>query len=117
MDFSISTDNYKVVSSGMVILYGPDSELKFSIVASNNFSFDVVLKFAENDDGKKGVNKEVDGNTIIFKCINFNGALGTGTTKPLPIATVSGKDISMQFWSYLLGDKNSARKVEYTFLE
>lgn len=117
MDFNVSTNDYKVVHSGMVILDDPNSELRLGVIASENFSFNVVLKFIKNDDCNQGLDKEVDGNTIIFKCRNFNNALGTGTIKPLPIATVSGKDLSLHFWTYLLGDKNSARKVEYTFLE
>ena len=117
MDFSISTNNHKVISSGMVILNDVDADLKLEVKASNDFTFTVILRFINNEDGEVGLKKDIDGNTVIFKCINFNNTLGTGTVKPLPLATVSGKDVLLNFWSYLLGDKSSARKVEYTFLE
>ncbi len=117
MNFSISTNGYKVVSSGTVMLYDANSELKLCVVASEDFSFDVILRFIKTDDGKHELAKEIRGSTITFKCMNFSNALGTGTVKPLSIATVAGKELLLHFWSYLLGENNSARKVEYTFLE
>lgn len=117
MNIDISTNGYRVLSSGMVILNSSDNELNFKIEASNTFSFGVKLIFIDTKDEGSPVEKMVENNTIIFKCSNFNNVLGTGTVRPLPIATVSGKNILLHFWSYLLGDKESARKIEYTFLE
>lgn len=116
MNFSISTNDCRVISSGIVILDDSNSDLKLKVEASDNFIFTIVLKFIESEDGNQGLEREINDTTIIFKCKNFNNALGTGTVKPLPIATVSGKKILLNFWSYLLGN-SSARKVEYTFLE
>lgn len=118
MNFNISTNGYKVVSHGTVILYDVDSELKISVEASEEFSFDVILQFIKTDSGKIEVKKEISNETIItFKCLNFENNLGSGTAKPLPIATVAGKDLLLHFWSYLMGKNHSTRKVEYTFLE
>lgn len=116
MDFKISTSGYNVVSSGSVILYGADSELRLSVVASKTFSFEIILEFIKNDEKEQNLSKAVEENTITFKCINFNNSLGTGTVEPLSIATIGGKKLFLHFWSYLMGDA-SVRKVEYTFLE
>ena len=116
MEIKISNDNYKIISSGMVIMHKHDSELKFSIKASETFSFDLILKFVIDDKKERTLNKEVNDNKIIFECVNFKEQLGVGTTEPLSIATVSGKEVLFHFWSYSMGDRNT-RKIEYTFFE
>lgn len=119
MEISLSTKGYKVIESGVVLLDEADSELKFDIKATDNFEFKIILKFYDTDNGKLDLEKEVETekNIIILKCKNFSSGLGTGTAKPLHIATVSEKEIFLNFWAYTLGDEKSARKVEYTFLE
>lgn len=118
MNITLSTGGRRVLSSGTAILNSSDSDLKFEI-EHNEFSFCIILKFINRKGNEQSMEKEVksEDNTLILKCTNFNNALGTGTLKPLPIATVSGKEIFLHFWSYLLGNKESTRKVEYTFLE
>ena len=49
MEIKISNDNYNIISSGTVIMYKGDSELKFNVKASNTFSFELVLKFITDD--------------------------------------------------------------------
>ena len=115
MEIKISNDNYKIISSGMVIMYKYDSELKFSVKASETFSFDLVLKFITDDKRERTLSKKVENNTIVFECVNFKEQ-GVGTIEPLSIATVSGRELLFHFWSYSLGDRNT-RKIEYTFLE
>lgn len=116
MEIRISNDNYKIISSGMVIMHKHDSELKFSIKASETFSFDLILKFVTDEKKSRTLNKEVNDKKIIFECINFREQQGVGTIEPLSIATVSGKEVLFHFWSYSLGDR-STRKIEYTFFE
>lgn len=116
MDIKMSNDNYKIVSSGMVIMYKYDSELKFSIKASETFSFDLVLKFVTDENRERTLNKEVSDNKIILECVNFKEQQGVGTIVPLSIATVSGKDVLFHFWSYSMGNRDT-RKIEYTFFE
>lgn len=109
-------DNYKVIDSGVVILHRYDSELKFSIKASETFSFNLTLKFVTNGKKETTINKIVDDNKIIFECVNFSEQNGVGPIEPISIATVSGKGLLFCFWSYSMCD-SSARKVEYTFFE
>ncbi len=116
MEIKISNDNYNIISSGTVIMYKGDSELKFNVKASNTFSFELVLKFITDDNKERSLRKTVIDNRIIFECTNFKESLGVGTTEALSIATVSGKEIFFHFWSYSMGERNT-RKIEYTFLE
>ena len=116
MKIEMYDDNYKVIDSGVVILHRYDSELKFSIKASETFSFDLILKFFTNDIKEATINKKVNDNKIIFECVNFNGQNGVGPVEPVSIATVSGKELLFCFWSYSMSDR-SVRKIEYTFFE
>lgn len=116
MKIKLSNAGYNIISSGSVILYEAHSELKFSIEASEDFSFEIVFQFINDDKKERSLDKEVRDNTIYFKCVNFENALGVGTMNPLPIATVAGKEWFLHFWSYTMGD-NNVRKVSYTFFE
>ncbi len=53
---------------------------------------------------------------VEIRCTNFNNAFGTGTTKPIEIASLNDRKITLQFWAFLLGNKNEgARRIDYTF--
>ena len=116
MEIKLSNAGYNIISSGSVILYEAHSELKFSIKASEDFSFEIVLQFINDDKQERSLDKEVRDNTSYFKCANFENTIGIGTVNPLPIATVAGKEWLLHFWSYTMGD-NKVRKVSYTFFE
>lgn len=115
MKIEMSTGKYRVVLSGVVFLYDATSKLSMKIDTENdkNFSFEIILEFTTDETNKKRVQKDVEGNTIYFTCFNFSESLGTGTTEPIPVATVSGKELVLHFWSYT---SDEMRKVEYTFL-
>lgn len=116
MKIEISNNGYNVINSGMVIMHNAESELKFNIKASDGFSFNLVLKFIKDEKKEQRLIKDVVDDKIIFTCKNFESSLGIGTTQPLSIATVEGKELVFHFWSYSMGDGNT-RKVEYTFLK
>lgn len=118
MKFEVKTDGYKVIRSERVILYEYESDCEINVDTENGFKFTIVLKFINDGNDKKeiSVNKEVNGNTMTFRCANFDNVLGSGTIKPLPIATLNGKEVFMHFWSYSIGDSKT-RVLDYTFLE
>ncbi len=115
MDITISTSGYKIIHTGIAILYEPNSELKITIAPGNKFVFNIILDFIKDDNEGQKLDSKVEGNTIFFNCTNFNNPLGTGTQNPLFIATISGKEWYFHFWSYFMG--NGVRKVEYTIFE
>lgn len=115
MEICISTNGYKVISHGDVLLYDGNSEMKMDVTADNNFKFTILIKFIQSENGKTGLDKKTDQNTLIFECTNFQ-TMGTGTTSPIPIATIDGKGWFLHFWAYKASD-NSPRRVEYTILE
>lgn len=118
MKIEISTDGYKIVSSGSVFLFDSDSEIRLHVIASDNFKFNIVMRFDKSEVSESSINKEVKENTITFTCYGFNSSLGTGTVEPLSIATIAEKELLLHFWVYLMGtSQKSARKIEYTFLE
>ncbi len=116
MEIKISNDDYDIVDSGTIIMYKSDSELKFDVKASEEFSFNLILKFIEDADKESSLEKEVIEDNVIFRCTNFKNQLGVGTLEPLSIATVSEKELFFHFWSYSLSDGRT-RKIEYTFLK
>lgn len=115
MKIEFSTNGFKVVQTGMVLLYDKNSDLTMRLTADNGFSFQIVLQFITDTNSEQRLDKEVNGNTVIFKCINFK-SLGTGTLEPLSLATIDDKELFFHFWSYHMADEGP-RKVEYTFLE
>lgn len=113
----ISSDDYVVTDSGSVFLFSDKSNLEISQNV-DDFVFKIVFLFETVDNKKQFVDKNVVGNTIEIKCVNFNNELGTGTIEPVNIATINHKKLYIHFWTYLQGSqvgKRKARKLEYTF--
>lgn len=115
MEIKLSTNNHNILTSGIVFTHERSSDINIEVKADNGFSFTVVLKFSENNIKERDLKKEIIGNTIVFNCINFD-SFGAGTTTPISLATVGGKEWFMHFWAYQMGDMGP-RKVEYTILE
>ena len=115
MEINISTNGYKVISHGDIILYDTDSEMKLDIKKDSGFQFNIVIKFSKSEDGKRNFKTSTEGSTIVFECYNFN-PMGSGTVDPISIATINGKEWLIHFWSYIMGDEGP-RRVEYTLLE
>lgn len=113
MQIKLSTNNYQITNSGVAFLYDSKSELTMKINADKNFSFTLVLKFKTTENKEQAIEKEISENTITLICNNFLNALGTGTIKPISLATINDKELLLHFWSYTQEDM---RKVEYSFL-
>ena len=118
MNLNISTSGYNVIRSGNAILYDENADLKFKITVGNGFRFNIILKFINDADKKQDLEKKIsEDNTIIFICTNFNNTLGTGTKRPLPVATIAGKEWFLHLFVYGNDDKDAPKRVEYTILE
>lgn len=114
MTIEKTSSNHIILDSGSVITFDSTAELSFSCKMDDTFSFSIVLQFESNGDGKQGLKQSISGNTITMTCVNFNNPLGTGTTKPIELATFNGKKVYFNFFIHALGD-NSLRKISYSF--
>lgn len=115
---TVRTGKCRVIDSGSVILVDGNSTAIFTLDVSNGFVVTVEIAFATEADSERSIKKEVDvqKNYLKFTCINFDNSLGTGTTNPLDIATVNNKQVSMNIWAYMMGNREECiRKVDYSF--
>ena len=117
------SDEYKVIETNVVCLFNPYSELLLHFeTGCDGFSFNVKL-FFETDETKEEqfVEKKVTENEFVVRFTNFDNPFGSGTSKPIELATLDGKELYMHIWIYAIGKsdrKTTARKVEYTvFME
>ena len=113
MTIKTSTGTMDILDSGSVLAFSSTSDIKFEVTLDETFSFDLILKFESNGEKQHKIKANIDGNIITLTCINFDSALGTGTSTPVELAVFEGKKVYINFWVYSLG-KNSARKVDYT---
>jgi len=116
MNIAKSSDNYKIIDSGTALTFSQTSSLFFEVECSEDFVFNIEIKFHQGNDGKRELKKEVDeqNNKINITCYNFDNSLGTGTISPINLATFQSKIIYLHFWVYSLGE-NSIRKIDYCF--
>ena len=115
MKFSIMTNRYRVIDTGVFITYDCTSDAIIDVDTENGFKFKLTLKFNEDDEKQHKLIKEVTDDIIILSCVNFNSSLGIGTKKPLHIATVDDKALLFHFWVSTV--ENDMRRIEYTFLQ
>jgi len=108
-----SSSNHIILESGSVITYSNSNEVHFSIKMDDSFSFDLILKFSSDDEKQYRLEQNVTNNTITLDCINFDNPMGTGTKKPIELATFNNKKIYINFWVNSLG-KNALKKIAYT---
>ena len=109
-----TSSDHIILDSGSAITFNSTAELSLSCKMDDDFGFTLVINFESNGDKQRSLKQSVDGNTIQLTCINFDNSLGTGTTKPIELATYNGKKIYINFFVYALGEK-SLRKIVYTF--
>lgn len=119
MGLTISSGEYEVVGSGVVTAFDENGTINFHYMMDDKFqfSFNLILSFKNDETGNQIIHRTVTDNTIEFECCNFNDS-GTGTSKPISLASSKGKTMYIRFWCYFDGDmagKNKTRKVEYTF--
>lgn len=115
MQVSLSSGEYKIISTGTTFLFGEDKDLTIDIAADDGFQFSVVMEFKEDGElGDSRVEGDCTENVLRLQCYNFSNS-GTGSCWPTKIGMLDGKNIYLMFWSYLDGDREKrARRVQYT---
>lgn len=105
----ILTDGYEIISSGMFLLYEDKAEMEIEI---GDFKFCLIFVFAEEPTTGSNLLLTNNGDNIMtLKCVNFED-LGTGTTNPIKIAVIEGKETFISFTA----EKTTpmCRKVSYS---
>lgn len=111
------SSQYEVLSTGTFFTKDRNDSVKFSVRIDDEFFFDVVLNFQDDKSTDNKSEISLSGNKkdnlLILTCSNFKDT-GTGTIKPLEIASYKSKAIVLHFWSYIVS-KRATRRIEYTF--
>ncbi len=112
MDISIG--KYKVFQTGTVISL-PNESVIFDFQALR-----FIFTFIDTEDKIQKIETKIDGRTSLeLKFYNFNNVLGTGNTTPLPLGTLNGAELLLQFRIFSLGDgsnSNTGKTIHYTWL-
>lgn len=118
MKIEKSSSNYSIIDSGTAMTFDNQATLQLKLVLDQSFFFTVQILFIKSDGGERELMQSADTktNTISLSCKNFDNALGTGTNKPIELATYQSKKIFLHFWVYALGE-NSIRKIDYCFYQ
>ena len=111
MLISLSSGNYDIIASGQAFLFSKDDDFKIEVQADGEFTFAILLHFAEDESGKQDIQVKMNHDEILLTCLNFENA-GSGMRKPVKLAEVNGKSLYFIFWSYLEG--KATRSVKYT---
>ena len=118
MKIEKSSSTYLILDSGTAMTFDNQATLQLKLVLDQSFYFTVQILFKKGDGGERELMQSVDTetNTISLSCKNFDNALGTGTHRPIELATYQNKKIFLHFWVYALGE-NSIRKIDYCFYQ
>ena len=74
------------------------------------------MKFVSQENENHTIEAEVLEGFLTLSCVNFNSALGTGTSVPIEIGMADGKKLMLHLWFCLIGQE-SVRKVEYSIFK
>ena len=114
MQVHVTSGNYSIIASGEVFLFNPYEDLKIKIDDGDEFQLSIVMKFTEDSSVKYDIKTDVEDDSLVINCINFN-SIGTGLKRPAHIADADEKKVYFMFSSSYLGDTNEkARSVKYT---
>lgn len=114
MKFNNELEKYVVIWSDSFVF--PMNEIaKIKIMDNGSLAISLRWIFEKKDELGYKTEKDVDGKTVTFRCINYN-AVGTGLFKPVEIATNGRKKWFILFWCTLLSN-DGPRRIEYSILE
>lgn len=113
MQVRLSSGHYNIIASGESFLFDPLGDLTVQVDDGEDH-MRIVLKFAEEDSGKRDIKTCIVDDSLVITCINFN-TRGVGLKHPAHVADINGKAVYFVFSSNYIGDKESkTRSVKYT---
>lgn len=114
----LSSGGKTIIDSGMVLAFQENSGVVFDFT-DNGINLKIKLTFKQDSNlGQTILVLKDNANpwNLEFQCTNFSDT-GTGTSAPIELGTFGGKNVYLNFWSYLDGNldgKARTRKIEYT---
>jgi hypothetical protein len=98
----------EIISSGTVVVID-------ELIIFEMFGISFTFKFEDDKDKTEHDISEVsnDGKNAVYRLVNFNNSLGTGTITPFRMGNVKGNKILMAFVINTL--KNNTRVMHYTW--
>ena len=105
----IKTAGRDVIATGTVIT-GDHLNLEFQIAHLR-----VVFSFVSDGGQPRLGPGSASDSTLNLTLYNFNNSIGSGTTTPLEIGTLSGRKLWLSFMVYALSPESS-KTVHYTFM-
>ncbi|MGG2053087.1 DUF6864 domain-containing function [Lysinibacillus pakistanensis] len=112
---NVNINNVEVLDSGTIIQYNNQPiEFDFNLP---NFPMKLIMDFKDKNGNSNELNAESDiinETTLKLTFYNYNNPLGTGSTKPIHIATYQGKPLYVNYRIHSLNDSMN-KTIHYTF--
>lgn len=104
----IASRNAKLIYSNRICCYDDERlDVKIKITDKKEDELKLKFLFKYSNSSKSNININADTKTgITIELINFNNPLGTGLKKPISIAKLDERSISILFNVYKNGDAN-----------
>ena len=112
---STQSGGINIIASGLGITFSKDADYNININFENDFLFSVQFMFIDQEPYEKPdlrFTANEKSSIITLTCINFNDTVGTGTTKPINLATYRNKKIFINFWVRTTSKKEN-REIKY----
>lgn len=109
----IETGKYEIVESGMFFLDSLESEVLIRLAIDGEFFGNIRVCFVTSAGQNTTIRGEMQEDTLMLTCVNFNSEMGEGTIQPIAIGDSDGKNVMFHMWMYSMG-KKKVRKIEYS---
>lgn len=112
---STHTGEMNIIASGFGITFSKEADFVININFDKDFKFSVRFIFLDQEPYEKPdlrFSANLKSNIVTLTCINFNDTVGTGTTRPVNLATYRSKKIFLNFWVRTTNEKEN-REIKY----
>lgn len=113
---NISSGDFELISSNSIIYYEKELPIDIDLLFNDLTKISIRIANVKDETGKRNLQIDLNAkeNKIEYKCMNFNGSFGTGTSKPIEFGTMDEKKMFIHFWIYEMGSNDNVRKIEYS---
>lgn len=116
-NFTERIGDYKIIHRGSIIVFRNET-VRIALSEDQADPLLLEIRFENNSEGKSDIKNEIDGNTMIFRMMNFNSSNGVvGIFEPFEVA--KSDDGSIIYFNCILktyNGKDGNRLLTYSFL-
>lgn len=116
-NFTERIGDYKIVHRGSIIVFRNET-VRITLAEDQADPLILEIRFENDSEGKSDIKNEIDGNTMIFRMMNFNSSNGVvGIFEPFEVA--KSDDGSIIYFNCILktyNGKDGNRLLTYSFL-